>query len=166
MKSLSAVYVLVRFGGNEAEGGGAAAAHSAVGPTCSTAADLFAAAGVRVSTTASGQAGSANYTVGEGVAAAEGEEDLSTFIIVMAVNLLAILCGNNHTTPHYAARHTRHAPCHAPHDIPEMPATAAGRSVLTHCVVCAHAQAWCGISGSVCPGQRVGMRVTPTIGQR
>eukprot|EP01046_Picozoa_sp_COSAG06_P031542 COSAG06_NODE_3078_length_5888_cov_24.975643_8_plen_247_part_00 len=113
MNSLSAVFVLVRFGGDEAEGGGAAA-HSAVGPTCSTAADLFAAAGVRVQTTASGRAGSANYTVGEGAAAAaEGEEDLSTFIIVMAVNLLAILFGKHHTTPHYAAR-----------------------SVLTHRVVC------------------------------
>ena len=112
MNSLSAVYVLVRFGGDEAEGGDAAAAHSAVGPTCSTAADLFAAAGVRVSTTASGQAGSANYTIGEGVAAVEGEEDLSTFIIVMAVNLLAILFGNNHTTPHHAAPH---APRPMPH---------------------------------------------------
>ena len=111
MNSLSAVYVLVRFGGDEAEGGGAAAAHSAVGPTCSTAADLFAAAGVRVSTTASGQAGSANYTVGEGVAAVEGEEDLSTFIIVMAVNLLAILFGNHHTTP--APCRTTRATSHA-----------------------------------------------------
>eukprot|EP01046_Picozoa_sp_COSAG06_P040677 COSAG06_NODE_4949_length_3837_cov_3.397059_2_plen_122_part_00 len=106
MNSLSAVYVLVRFGGDEAEGGGAAAP-SAVGPTCSTAADLFAAAGVRVSTTASGQAGSANYTIGEGVAAAEGEEDLSTFIIVMAVNLLAILFGNNHPTTPAPCRTTR-----------------------------------------------------------